>query len=333
MAIFSSRLRGSIRMASAAALAVATGVAACTGTTLAQTFPAKPIRVVISLSAGSATDLIPRVVLEHAGQTLGQSFVYENRVGAGGSIAANTVAKADPDGYTLLVHSNAHVISPSVMAKLPYDVINDFSGVTSLGIVPNVLVISTEQKINTFADFVKTMKARPGGFTYGAVVGSATHLNAEHFKKEMKVEGRMVPFKGAPEALTEVLAARVDVYFSPILPALPFIRDDKMKALMVAASKRVAALPNVPTGIESGYPGSTFGLWIGMWAPAKTPRDVIGRIYAATEKALGTPAVRERLAKMGVEPNTMPPDAFDKFTKDEVALNADLVALAGLKRQ
>ena len=299
----------------------------------AQSFPTKPIRVIISLSAGSATDLIPRIVLEHAGQTIGQSFIFENRVGAGGSIAANTVAKSDPDGYTLLVHSNAHVISPSVMAKLPYDVINDFSGVTSLGIVPNVLVISTEQKINTFADFVKAVKSRPGGFTYGAVVGSATHLNAEHFKKEMKVDGRMVPFKGAPEALTEVLAARVDIYFSPVLPALPFIEDNKMKALMVSATKRAGALPNVPTGIESGYPGSVFGLWIGMWAPAKTPRDVIARIYAETEKALSKPEVRDRLKKMGVEPNTMPPDAFDKFTKEEVALNADLARLAGLQKQ
>src|SRR5262249_7693637 len=152
----------------------------------------------------------------------------ENRVGAGGTIGANAVAKADPDGYTILAHSNAHVIAPSMLGKLPYDVVQDFAGITPLGIVPNVLVISTEQKIETFANFVKVAKSKPGGITYGAVVGSATHLNGEHFKKEMAVEARMVPFKGAPEALTEVLAARVDIYFSPILPALPFINDKKM---------------------------------------------------------------------------------------------------------
>jgi tripartite-type tricarboxylate transporter receptor subunit TctC len=333
MATFTSNCLAGGRLAAVSGLAFVAGLAASLGPLSAQTYPAKPIRVVISLSAGSATDLIPRIVLEHAAQTLGQSFIYENRVGAGGSIAANTVAKADPDGYTLLSHSNAHVISPSVMAKLPYDVINDFSGVTSLGIVPNVLVISAEQKINTFADFVKAGRSRAGGITFAAIVGSATHLNGEHFKKEMKVEGRMVPFKGAPEALTEVMAGRVDIYFSPILPALALIRDGKLKALAVSATRRVSALPDVPTGIEQGYQGSAFGLWIGLWAPAKTPRDVIGKLYAAIEKALGKPEVRERLAKMGVEPNPLTPEAFDKFTRSEVALNADLARLAGLKKQ
>jgi tripartite-type tricarboxylate transporter receptor subunit TctC len=210
--------------------------------------------------------------------------------------------------------------------------VQDFAGITPLGIVPNVLVISTEQKIDTFANFVKAARSKPGGITYGAVVGSATHLNGEHFKKEMAVEARMVPFKGAPEALTEVLAARVDIYFSPILPALPFINDKKMAALMVAAKSRVSALPDVPTGIEQGYPNSVFGLWIGMWVPAKTPRDIVAKLHQETVKALQKPEVAEKLKSMGAEPSIMTPEETDAFTKAEVALNAELIKLAGLSK-
>ena len=317
----------------AGAMMCAAGMTAASGPAAAQGYPTKPIRVILALSAGSAADIVPRLVFDHVGQALGQSVILENRPGAGGSLAANAVAKADPDGYTLLAHSNAHVIAPSVIAKLPYDVIEDFAGVALLGIVPNVLVIATEQNIKTLPDFIKAAKARPNGITYGAVVGSATHLNAEHFRNTMKVEARMVPFKGAPEALTEVLAARVDIYFSPILPALPFIDDKKMVALMVSAAKRVSALPDVPTGIEQGYPGSVFGLWIGAYAPAKTPRDIVARLNAEVAKAMQKPEVQARLKQMGVEQNPMSPQQFDAFTKAEVATNAELAKMAGLSKQ
>ncbi len=308
---------------------------AVSGEAVAQAYPTKAVRLIVPLSAGSATDIIPRVVFEHVGQALGQSFIIENRVGAGGSIGANAVAKAEPDGYTILVHSNGHVIAPAVTAKLPYDVLTDFTNITSLGIVPHVLVIAAEQKINSIKGLVEMVKKKPGGLLYGAVAGTAPHLNTEHFRKAMQIDGRMVPFKGAPEALTEVLAARVDVYFSPILPALPFLegKDSKMVALAVTAAKRVSALPDVPTGIEQGYADSVFGLWIGMYGPAKMPAAIVDKLYAETAKALGKPEVQERLKKMGVEPNLMPPAAFDKYVRKEVEVSAELAKVAGLAKQ
>ena len=300
----------------------------------AQAYPTKSVRIVVPLSAGSATDIIPRLVFDHVGQALGQTFIIENRVGAGGSIGANAVAKADPDGYTILVHSNAHVIAPAVSAKLPYDVLTDFTNITSLGIVPHVLVIAAEQKIGSIKELVAMVKKKPGGLVYGAVAGTAPHLNTEHFRKAMQIDGRMVPFKGAPEALTEVLAARVDIYFSPILPALPFLegKDSKMVALAVTAAKRVSALPNVPTAMEQGYADSVFGLWIGMYGPAKMPAAIVEKLYAETAKALAKPVVQERLKKMGVEPNLMPPAAFDTYVRKEVSVSAELAKVAGLSK-
>lgn len=319
----------------AASLLVAAGavVAGSSGQAAAQAFPTKQIRVIVPLSAGSATDIIPRVVFEHVGQALGQSIIVENRVGAGGTIGANAVAKSDPDGHTILVHSNAHVISPAVMVKLPYDVEQDFHGVTSLGIVPHVLVIATEKNIKTIKELVAAVKTRPGGLLYAAVAATAPHLNAEHFKKSMQIEGRMVPFKGAPEALTEVLAGRVDVYFSPILPALPFIEGKKMLPLAVTAAKRVSALPDVPTAMEQGYADAVFGLWIGMYVPVKTPRAVIDKLYAETAKALQKAEVSAKLKQMGVEPNLMTPTVFDAYIKKEIAVSAELAKVAGLSKQ
>jgi len=304
-----------------------------TNAAFAQAYPSKPVRLIISLSAGSATDLIPRVVFEHVGQAVGQGFIYENRVGAGGSIAANTVARAEPDGYTLLVHSNGHVIAPAVTAKLPFDVLTDFTNIMPLGIVPHVLVISAEQKIKTLKELVEAVKKRPGGLVYGAVAGTAPHLNAEHFRKVMQIEGRMVPFKGAPEALTEVLANRIDVYFAPIAAAMPFLEDKNMVPLAVTAERRLTTLPNIPTAMESGYPDSIFGLWIGLYGPAKLPAEIVQKLYTETSKALAKPEVKERLAKMGVEPQPMEQAAFDKFVRKEVEVNAELAKLAGLSKQ
>jgi tripartite-type tricarboxylate transporter receptor subunit TctC len=224
------------------------------------------------------------------------------------------------------------VISPSVMSKLPYDVTKDFAGITILGVVPNVLVIAPSQKINTVKEFVSAMKKRSGGMIYAAIVGTITHLNGEHFKKTMGIEGRMVPFKGAPAALTEVMAARVDVYFSPVLPALALLNDKKLVPLAVMGPKRVPLLPDVPTGLEAGYPESLFGLWLGMYAPAKTPRPIIDKLYAETAKALERKEVKEKLTKMGVDQNPMPPDKFDAYVKAQVKQGEELAKLAGVYR-
>ena len=246
----------------------------------AQSWPAKPIRVIVPLTAGSATDVIPRITFEQVSAQIGQPMIVENRVGGGGSIGAGTVAKAEPDGYTILVHSNAHTVSPAVLPNLPYDVVKDFSGITPLGNVPNVLVISPSKNIKTIDELVAAAKAKPGSINYASGgTGTPPHLTAERFRLSAGFQGQHIPFKGAPEALTEVLSGRVDFYFSPLAPAMPFIRDGKLIPLAVSSTKRSSALPEVPTTVEAGYANSDFDFYIGMWVPAKTPRDVVGKLH------------------------------------------------------
>jgi tripartite-type tricarboxylate transporter receptor subunit TctC len=301
------------------------------GVAYAETFPTKSIRVIVPLSAGSATDIIPRTVFEQVSTQVGQSFVIENRTGGGGTIGAGAVAKADPDGYTLLVHSNAHVIAPAVFANLPYDVTRDFAGITPLGILPHVLVIAPSKNVKTLQEFVAYAKAQAGGINYASGgTGTSPHLNGEHFGLSMGFKTQHIPFRGAPEALTEVMAGRVDIYFSPILPALPLVRDGQLLALAVTSSKRSSELPKVPTSIEAGYPNSEFGLWIGMYAPAKTPRDIVNKLNEETVKALRNPTVREKLAKLGVDEMIMSPEKFDDYVRAQVEINAKIAKGAGI---
>ena len=225
---------------------------ALAGAAHAQGWPSKPIRVIVPLSAGSAADIVPRLVYEQVSIQVGQSIVIENRAGAGGTIGANAVAKADPDGYTILAHSNGHTMAPAFFNKLPYDVGADFAGITPLGNLPHVVVIAKSQNINTLAELIKAAKSRPDGITYGAVLGTAPHLNSEHFRQTMNLAMRPVPFRGAPEALTEVLTARVDIYFSPITPALPFIAGGPM-----IATTPVTWLPILTRNSASTWPLAT----------------------------------------------------------------------------
>ena len=299
----------------------------------AQDFPTKPIKLIVPFPPGGPNDIIARVVGSKMSELLGQPVVIDNRGGAGGVIGTDAVAKAEPDGYTILAHSNGHTMAPAFFKQLPYDTVADFAGITPLGSLPHVLVIAAEQKIKTIKDLVAAGKSRPGGITFGAVMGTAPHLNAVHFVQSMGIEGRAVPFKGAPEALTEVLAGRVDIYFSPITPALPFLQDGKMHAIAVTSHKRAGALPDVPTTFEQDYKDSEFGLWIGSYAPAKTPRDIVNKLHDETVKALANTNVIAKLKQMGVEPMPMAPEAMDAFIKKEVATNAELARKAGVAQQ
>ena len=315
--------------------AIAAGALLATAATGAdaQSWPTKPIRVVAALSAGSAVDIIGRLVFDQVSQQIGQSIIIENRPGAGGTIAGGAVAKADPDGYTVLAHSNGHVTAPAFFARIPYDVNKDFAGVAQLGLLPHVVVIAPSQNIKSLQELVAAAKTRPGGITYAAVVGTAPHLNAVHFKETMKIEGRAVPFKGAPEALTEVITGRVDIYFSPISPALPLIADNKAVPLAVSSKKRSVALPNVPTTEEAGYPGPEFGLWVGAWLPVKTPREIVTRLNGEIIKALAAPKVAARLKDLGVEPGTMTPERFDAYCIEEAKISLAIAKAAGIQPQ
>ena len=296
----------------------------------AQSWPTKTVRIIVPFSAGSATDLLPRAIFEHVAAKLGQTFLVENRPGGGGAIGVSAVAKADPDGHTLLVHSNALVTAPAIQS-MPYDPVQDFAGITPLGNVPLVLVISPDKNIKTLRELVANAKAKPGTLNYAAAgIGTPPHLTMERFRLAAGFEGQLVPFRGAPEALTEVMTGRVDVYFCPITPAMPFIREGKLLALAVSSSRRAAALPDVPTTLESGFPNSDFDFWIGMTAPKRTPRDVVGRIHQVTVAAFEDAAVKERLAKLGVEPMLMSPEAFDQRIATETPLAAELAKAAGI---
>ncbi len=223
------------------------------GHAAASDWPTKSIRVVVPYAAGSATDLVPRTVFEQVGQQVGQSFVVENRPGGGTTVGSAQVKQSDPDGHTILIHSNAIVTVPAIQANVPYDPVKDFSGLTPLGNVPLVLVIAPSKGIKTIKELVAKAKAKPGELNYGAAgIGTPPHLTMERFRLAAGFEGQLVPFKGAPEALTEVMTGRIDIYFCPITPALPLIRDGKVLALAVSSAKRAEALPDVPTSIEAG---------------------------------------------------------------------------------
>jgi tripartite-type tricarboxylate transporter receptor subunit TctC len=300
----------------------------------AETWPTKPVRVIVPYAPGSATDIVPRTVFEQVSAQLGQTFLIDNRPGGGTTIGTNAVAKADPDGHTLLVHSNAIVTTPAIQANVPYDPVREFAAITPLGNVPMVLVISPDKKIATLKELVAAAKAKAGSLNYAAAgIGTPPHLTMERFRLAAGFEGQLVPFKGAPEALTEVVAGRVDIYFCPITPALSLIREGKLRALAVSNTQRASALPDVPTTVEAGFPDSDFDFWVGLFVPKQTPRDIIGKLHQETVKALHNPATQDKLAKLGVEPMVMQPQDFDARVAKETGIAATLAKAAGIAAQ
>jgi tripartite-type tricarboxylate transporter receptor subunit TctC len=304
------------------------------GVSAQASYPTKSIRVIVPFPAGSTTDIIARAITDKMSASMGQTLVVENRGGASGTIGQQAVATAAPDGYTIMIHSSSHTVSPSTFAKLPFDTIADFAGVTPISSLPNALVISPAKNIKTLQELIAAAKAKPGTINFASAgQGSATHLNAEKFKLAAKIDTVNIPFKGSAEAVTEVLAGRVDYYFSPIAPVIGQIREGQLLALAVGSPQRAAALPNVPTTAEAGVPGSEFNFWIGMMTPAKTPREIVNRLHDEVVKALATPEVKERFEKLGADAWTLKPEQFDAYIKDEIAANAPLVKAAGLSPQ
>jgi tripartite-type tricarboxylate transporter receptor subunit TctC len=298
----------------------------------AQTWPTKPLRAIVPVGAGSTTDIIPRVVFEQLSAHLGQSIAVENRTGAGGTTGSGFVAKADPDGYTILAHGSALTISPALYRNLGYDPARDLVPVVPFGIMANVLVVPPGRGWKTVGDLVAAAKAKPGALNFSSVgVGSATHLSAERFRRSAGVEAAHVPFKGGAEAMTEVIAGRIDFFFGPVPLVLPQIREGKLAALAVNGSKRAAALPDVPTTLEAGVANAEYPIWLGLFLPAKTPREIVDKLNRETLKALQEPKVRDKLAALGVDPMVMTPSEFAAHVEKEIAVNAALVEAAGLK--
>jgi tripartite-type tricarboxylate transporter receptor subunit TctC len=301
------------------------------GEALAQAWPGKRVQVIVPFTAGSATDIMARTVARRLSEQLGQSFVVENRPGAGGTIGVGAVARAEPDGHTILVHSSSYTITPTTYPNTPYDTVRDLVGITPLALLPNVLVMSPKQDIQTVRDLVRAAKAKPGTMSYASAgVGTATHLNGERFRLGADIDVLHVPFKGTPEALTEIIAGRVDYYFCPVNAVLPMIAEKTLLALAVGSTKRSAALPDVATTVEAGVANSDYNFWVGMFMPSKTPRDVVQRLHQETAKALESKEVRDSMAQLGAESMLKQPDEFDAYIRGEIVTNAALVKAAGI---
>lgn len=300
----------------------------------AQDYPTKPVKIVVPFTAGSATDILARTFGQKLHEMWNQTVVIENRPGAGGTIGANAVAKSPPDGTTLMVHSSGHAVNAFIYPTLPYDTQKDFIAVAPLGGQPNVLVVAPASGYKTVADLLADARKRPGQINFGSAgIGSGTHFNAEKFKLAAGIDVVHVPYKGTPEALTDTLSGRVQYFFSPISAALPMLRDGRLVALAVSSAKRSSALPQVPTVAESGLAGFDYNLWVGVFAPAGTPPDVIDKIGRSVGRALEATDVKERMASLGAEPMPMAPAEFDKFVRAEMDDAAKVVKAAGIKAQ
>jgi tripartite-type tricarboxylate transporter receptor subunit TctC len=313
------------RMLGIAAVLVAATVAA-----LAQQWPTRPIRVISPFAAGSASDTTGRVVLDQVSQNIGQPMVIEVRAGAGGTIGFAQVAKADPDGYTLVTSSSSMGTETVLHRTLPYDPVRDFVPVALFGVQPNVLVTSTQSGFKTLADLVAAAKAKPGTLTFASAgIGSSSHMAAERFRLAANIDVRHVPFRET--GITEVMAGRIDFYFLPVAAAASALGSGKLVVLTVSSPTRMPLLPDAPSVVEAGYPDAQFRFWVGLSAPAKTPRPIVDKLHDATEKALALPALREKLAKLGVTPEPMSVEEFGKFFRDDLAATVQLAKDANIQ--
>ena len=298
----------------------------------ADDWPGRPIHVIVPFTAGSASDVLPRLVLDKLAEELHQPIIIDNHPGAGGTIGSALVARAEPDGYTLLATASAHTNIPSLYPNATFDTIRDFAGVVPFGSLPQVLVVSPSRGFNNLRDLVAAARKKKGAISYASAgIGSGSHFAAERLRLSAGFEGVHVPFKGGPEAISEILAGRVDFFFCPLALGIAFIRDGRLKPLAVSSPTRTALLPDVPTTLEEGYANSDYTFWVGMFAPAKTPAAIVNRLNTLTLNILQSPDMKEKLNRLGVDPMPMTPAAFDELVKKEVAANAIVIKAAGIK--
>ena len=300
-------------------------------TASAQAWPNKQITFVVPFTAGSATDIMARVIGEKLGPRLGQTVVVDNRVGAGGTIGTAAVAKAAPDGYTFVIVSTGHVVNPVLYSKLNYQ-LKDLAGVSPLGSLPSALVAAPGLGVKTVKELVDKNRAAPNGLNYASAgVGSAAHVNAEKFVVGLKLKGNHIPYKGTPQMLVDVAGNSADYVFAPLISSVTMIREGKVVLLAVSSEKRSSAFPNIPTMAEAGYPQGQFNFWIGMLAPAQTPKAILDKMNDEINAIVDMPDVRERFEKMGALPFKMKPAAFDKFIEEEAASLGEVMKASGAK--
>ncbi len=270
---------------------------------MADTWPSKPISLVVPFPAGGTTDVLARALAEKLTVSLGQTVIVESKPGAGATLGADHVAKAKPDGYTLLVGAVHHTIASSVYKKLPYDFQKDLAPITTIALVPNVLVVNASTPAKNLAELVALLKARPGGYNYGSNGnGTAQHLIGTQFQNLTGTELAHIPYKGSGPLATDLLGGQVTMSFDTVTPVLQHIRAGKLRALAVTTGKRSSALPDVPTLDEAGLKGFNIGTWFGVLAPAATPKDILARLNAEMVKVIQSPEFRKRMDEIGAEP-------------------------------
>jgi tripartite-type tricarboxylate transporter receptor subunit TctC len=314
----------------------AAGVSAGVGAQPAATepaYPARPVRIVVPFTPGSATDIIARVVAPRLAERWGRPVVIDNRPSAGGIVACTTVAEATPDGHTLLVTGSNFAGSAALYAgKLPYDAVRDFSGITQFATTPLVLVVAPSLGVKSVKEFLALAREKKGQLNFGSTgLGSGPHYGAELFMLAAGIGAVHVPYRGSPESLTDLMAGRVHFILSPVLAASPLVKGGRLLALGVTTTYRAQAMPDVPTIAEAGLPGFEYQGWYGMLAPGKTPRKIVNLLSAEVGGILDLPETRERIANQGAAARRSTPEAFDKIVREEIATRTKVWKAAGVK--
>jgi tripartite-type tricarboxylate transporter receptor subunit TctC len=321
-----------MRLVTISALAVAFAGLVPTAAT-AQTYPSRTVTVVVPFPAGGSVDGVARILVQKLNETVGQHFIVENRAGgASGTVGANAVAKAAPDGYTLMVSASVHVINPFLYKSVPYDVVNDFTPVTLLADGP--LIVSTTPSVaaNNLKDFFTLVRKDPQKYTFGATsLGAASHLAIELLKQDAGLDTLVVPYKGTAPALTDLMSGQIQLLADPMLSSLPLAQGGKIKALGLTSLKRAAAAPEIPTVEESGVKGFEFVSWYGLWGPKNLPADISGKLQADVARVLALPEVKQRLSTIGFDPIGSSGDRFATYIRDEMAKYEKIIKDAKIK--
>lgn len=326
--------RATVMAAMFPALLCAGALAQAASAGAAQAYPARPLRLIVPFPAGASSDVVGRLLGQKLSERLREQLVPDNRPGAGGNLGIGVAAKSPPDGYTIVIATSSIAIGPSLYANLGYDPVKDLAPVARLASIPNILLVHPSVPAKTLRQLVNLARAQPGKLNYGSGgAGTTNHLANELFKRLEKIDMVHVPYKGVTQAMVAMISGEVDEVVMPITTALPQIRAGKVRALAVLTDKRLAALPDVPTGIEAGVPGFTMPLWYGMFAPAETPRDIVSRLSRELLGVLETPDVRKQLTALGVEPWPGTPEQLRELLRAEIERYGQVVRAAGLPRQ
>ena len=297
-------------------------------------YPSRPIRVIVPFTAGSATDMLARMIGPKLTEAWGQQVVIDNRPSAGGTVAGGIVASAAPDGHTLMFTSSGFAGAAALYDKLPYDPLKDFAGVTLLAVTPLVLVVAPTLGVKSLKELIALAKQKPGQLNYGSSgIGSGTHFGGELFKLSAKINVTHVPYRGTPEVLTDTMSGRIQFFLSPVLPAMTLVRSNRLQALGVTSSQRLPMLPDVPTIAEAAIPGFEYEGWYGVFAPSRTPRAIVNKLSTEIGRALAMPDVQERITHEGAAPKSMTPEQFDRMVRDEIVMRGKVFKAAGAKAE